>query len=203
VSYTRTFDESIPFHREQWYTNSSSSAGAGYSVEGSALYVYSWNASTQSYDKYQDIEVYASETPEYHSISPSRFPSELVTTGDTVRVSVYAAFAVVDFQYRRLIRTGDIPNQQWTGVDFIEKAVVVPVPGAALLTDLGDDALVGVRLDSRHLLDAAAAATGVPAPPASAQTYNPPMGQSHFWSANCKSLAVIYQTHPTAKFNNW
>lgn len=203
VSYTRTFDESIPFHREQWYTNSYSRAGAGYSVEGSAHYVYSWNASTQSYDKYQDIKVYASETPEYHSISPSRFPSELVTTGDTVRVSVYAAFAVVDFQYRRLIRTGGIPNQQWTAVDSIEKAVVVPVPGAALLTGLGDDALVGVQLNSRYLLDAAAAAAGVPAPPASVPGYNPPMGQSHFWAANCKSLAVIYQTHPTAKFNNW
>lgn len=203
VNYLRTLNESIPSHSEQWYTNSYTHAVAAYSVGGSACYVYSWNASTQSYDKYQDIEVYASETPEYHSISPSRFPSELVTTGHTVRVSVYAAFAVVDFLYRRAIRTGDIPGQRWTVVDSIEKAVVVPVPGAALLTDLGDDAIVGVRLDSRHLLDAAAAATEVPAPPANAQTYNPPMGQSHYWSANCKSLAVIYQTHPTAKFNNW
>lgn len=163
---------------------------------------YAWNEETQSYDTYYTVTLLDEITPSYLSISPTRFQSDIVTTGSAVRVEIDSAFAVVDFRYIKGHLEGPAPRPNHvTDVD-INKTIVVRVDTFSV--DVSQkDALARVTLDSRSLCVAAASAAGVPLPPGNSEEYEPPPDEDYYWNAKCSSLVLIYRIHPSSKFADW
>ena len=177
ITYSHVIFPDSQYEREGYTTNATAYVGAEYSIRGLR--------------NISGTDVHERSTSAYYALAPSRFDSDLVTTGGVVRVSIDAAYAVCEFQYQ---------NASGTAID---KAVVVPLDGPELLTGYQPSALVRALLDARALLVACASAAGVPAPPASAPGYAPAMGENSYWSVNCSDLVIIYRTHPTSKFDAW
>ncbi len=132
--------------------------------------------------------------------APTRFHSDLVTTGGVRRVTVEAAFAVVEFSYTRDV----IVDDETTPAADIRKDVVVPIgTSRPLVTNDGEPAYWESTVDARGLLEAAAAASGAPAPPQDAESFVPAQGTSVEWNARWAYFILIYRTHPTSKFADW
>lgn len=177
VTYSHVIYPGSQYESEYYTTNATARVGAEYSISG--------------LQDSNGTEVYERSTAAYYALAPSRFDSDLVTTGGVVRVTIDAAYAVCEFLYQ---------NASGTAID---KAIVVPVGDPELLTGYHPSALVRVALDARALVVACASAAGVSAPPASAPGYAPAMGENSYWSVSCSDLVIIYRTHPTSKFDAW
>ena len=153
--------------------------------------VYEWvyrTSETRSIPRYQVVTV------------PTRFDSDLVTTGGARRVTVEAAFAIVDFSYTR----DAISDDGTTRVADISKDVVVPVFSPRdLVTKVGKTAYWESFVEPRELLDKAAAAAGAPAPPQNAASFVPAQGSGVYWHAEWTQFILIYRIHPTSKFTDW
>lgn len=153
--------------------------------------VYEWiyrTSETRSIPRYQVVTV------------PTRFHSDLVTTGGAQRVTVEAAFAIVDFSYTRDV----ISDDETSRVADISKSVVVPVFAPRnLVTEVGKPAYWESFVEPRELLEKAAAASGAPVPPQNAASFVPAQGTEVFWSADWTHFILIYRTHPTSKFADW
>lgn len=163
---------------------------------------YQWNQETQQYEVLYDLLVSESRTPNYQAVAPTRFSSEIVTTGNTERVEIEAAFAVVDFFYSLYHQEGGRTNLHWVADAIVDKIVVVPVAFNNHLDISESDARAVVTLDSRSLCEDAASAAGVPAPP-EASGYTPSQGTDSYWSVDCNSVVIIYRTKPSSMFNSW
>ena len=153
--------------------------------------VYEWvyrTSETRSIPRYQEVA------------APTRFHSDLVTTGGVRRVTVEAAFAIVDFSYTR----DAISDDGTTRVADISKDVVVPVFSPRdLVTKVGKPAYWESFVEPRELLEKAAAASGAPAPPQNAASFVPAQGSREYWQAEWSNFILIYRTHPTSKFADW
>ena len=183
--------------------NTNWSETAEYEISGDhTVWSSSWNEDTQTYDCYYGIFVAESRTLTYEAIAPTRFESELVTTGGFVRVEIDAAFAVVEFRYRKWHEEWTAPHSDNVLDVAIDKLVIVPLQSHSL--DLAHkDALARIQIDAQDLSMKAAAASGAPEPPRSAEGYVPPKSEIHEWSMECKGIVLIYRTHPSSKFSSW
>ncbi len=186
-----------------WSASTNLTQTAEYSISGDhTVLAYSWNEDSHAYDVYYRVYVTENVTEAYEAIAPTRFKSDLVTTGGVVRVEIEAAFAVVEFYYRKW-------HEEWTAANSdnvldvdIYKLVIVPLQSHSL--DLAHkDALARIQIDAKDLLMKAAAASGAPEPPRSAEEYVPPKSEIHIWSVECKGIVLIYRTHPSSKFSSW
>ena len=175
---------------------------ARYDISCNQTRKYQWNQETQQYEVLYDLWVSESRTPNYQAVAPTRFSSEIVTTGNTERVEIEAAFAVVDFFYSLYHQEGGPTNLHWVADAVVEKIVVVPVAFNNHLDISESDARAVVTLDSRSLCEDAAHAAGVPAPP-EASGYTPSQGTDSYWSVDCNSVVIIYRTKPSSMFNSW
>ena len=176
-------------------TNSPGPSYAYYWFSMSNEKSYSWNSETETYDEYLYPAASVTRTPEFISILPTRFDSNLVTTGGAERVEIEAAFAVLEFKYRFDRQTGDAPHLSWENVQYLDKAVVIPL-GSYELDLSGEVALAKVNLDAQALCGTAATAAGVDSPPA---TPWPAAGESHMWEAKCSRVVLIYKINPTSQ----
>lgn len=173
-----------------------------YSILGSQEKKYAWNSETQQYEAFYDIYVSEKQTPEYQAVAPTRFSSEIITTGHTERVELEAAFAVVELFYSSSHQEGGRTNLHWVADDSLDEIVVVPIAGNNHL-DLSEPvARATVTLNSRSLCEEAAGAAGVPQPP-EAGGFTPVQGTDSSWEIDCKKVVLIYRTKPSSKFNSW
>lgn len=141
--------------------------------------------------------------PVQHGLTlPTRFISEVVTTGGVQRVTVEAAFALVSFRYS--LDYGNAETEVYEQITDISKRVVVPIAAPEFL-DTADAAIAYLTLtvDGRSLLAAAAAASDAPSPPQSAAAFTPAEGNEEHWYADWSSFILFYRIHPTSKFVNW
>ena len=181
-------------------TNSQTTAE--YSISGTSNYTADWNEERQEYDLYYGYSVNEVKTFQYEAVAPTRFHSDVVTTGGVVRVEIKAAYAVVEFSYRKAHLEGEVPNTHFVTDTSTNKVVVVPLEIYSL--DLSQpDAIARVRLDAKSLCGEAAAAAGAPSPPEDAEEYEPPNDEAHHWSAECSSVVLIYKINPSSKFDDW
>lgn len=176
---------------------------AEYSISGDhTVWSYSWNEDSHAYDVYYRVYVTEDVTEAYEAIAPTRFKSDLVTTGGVVRVEIEAAFAFVEFEYTKHLQEGTAPNYTTVLDVDIDKLVIVPLESYSL--DITHkDALARIQIDAQDLSMKAAAASGAPEPPRSAKGYVPPKGEIHEWDMDCKGIVLIYRTHPSSKFTDW
>lgn len=181
-------------------TNSQTTAE--YSISGTSTYTADWNEDKQVYDLYYGYYVHGVKTSQYEAIAPTRFHSDVVTTGGAVRVEIEAAYAVVEFSYRKAHSEGEVPNTHF--VTDVSTNMVVVVPLEIYTLDLlQQDALARVQLDAKALCVKAALAAGAPSPPEDAEGYEPPIDEAHSWSAECSSVVLIYKINPSSKFDDW
>lgn len=176
---------------------------AEYSISGDhTVWSYSWNEDSHAYDIYYRVYVTEEVTEAYEAIAPTRFKSDLVTTGGVVRVEIEAAFAFVEFEYTKYLQEGTAPDYTNVLDVDIDKLVIVPLESYSL--DLSHkDALARIQIDAQDLSMKAAAASGAPEPPRSAKGYVPPKSEIHEWDMECKGIVLIYRTHPSSKFTDW
>lgn len=183
-------------------TNSSGSVGCSYTMDGINQMSYVWDSQSGQYVVYPQMSVTESCTPAYDAEAPTRFSSDVVTTGGAVRVEIEAAYAVVEFYYLAAHQVGGPTNLTWETDLYVDKIIVVPVEGASL--DISHPvALARVRLDAKALCASAASVANVPGIPENAAEYHPQLGISEVWNANCSGIVVIYRTNPTSKFSDW
>ena len=179
------------------WTNSSTTASYYISAE------HDWTEYLDEDDNIVRVDhIYKAEdeVSQYESISPTRFRSDLVTAGETVRVEIEAAFAVVEFTYEKGHYQGSEPHQ-FVMDNIIHKLVVIPLASPSL--DLSHtNAIARVTLNAKSLCAQAATASGVPAPP-DYGSISPPAYESNFWSAECRNIVLIYRTHPSSMFTDW
>jgi hypothetical protein len=176
---------------------------AEYSISGDhTVWSYSWNEDSHAYDVYYRVYVTEDVTEAYEAIAPTRFKSDLVTTGGVVRVEIEAAFAFVEFEYTKWLQEGTAPNYSNVLDVAIDKLVIVPL-GSHSLDITHKDALARIQIDAQDLSMKAAAASGAPEPPRSAEGYVPPKSEIHEWDMECKGIVLIYRTHPSSKFTDW
>ena len=181
-------------------TNSQTTAE--YSISGTSTYVADWNEDKQVYDLYYGYYVHGVKTSQYEAIAPTRFHSDVVTTGGAVRVEIEAAYAVVEFSYQKAHREGEVPNTYFVTDTSTNKVVVVPLEIYSL--DLSQpDAIARVQLDAKALCVESASAAGAPSPPEDAEGYEPPNDEAYSWSAKCSSVVLIYKINPSSKFDDW
>lgn len=177
---------------------------AEYEIYGSRDYVID----DQFHDNPTIVDDYVyrsiSSTSTYEAISPTRFKSDLVTTGGANRVEIKAAFAIVEFSHSsgHLDISESIVNPDYIEDVYIHKIVVVPL--ASYSIDVSHkDALARVILDSNALCTAASSATGAPSPPSSLSGVYPPPYESQHWKAKCNGIVLIYKITPSSKINGW
>lgn len=183
-------------------TNSSGVVKASYYLSGSWTKGWAWDNDENKYVEWSD-SVFVSEdsTPTYLAHVPTRFKSSLVTTGNTERVEIEAAFAVVDFTYSSSHSVGEYPNIETVTDEDVRKICVVPILFEPLDTSL-PVARGMVTLNSRSLCVSAASAAGVRGPP-DADGYTPGERTSSTWLADVESVVLIYRTKPSSKFTGW
>ena len=180
------------------YTESYSVGGEHYNV----LWDYDEETGTPVYEWFHTSEEHHAAPVQHGLTLPSRFISDVVTTGGVQRVTVEAAFALLSFQYSLDYRNEE--TDVYEQVADISKRVVVPIAAPEILdaTD-ATTAHLTLTVDARSLLAAAAIASGAPPPPQSAAAFTPAQGYSEYWSADWASFILIYRTHPTSKFADW
>ena len=115
----------------------------------------------------------------------TRFSPWAVTTGGVERVTVEAAFAHGHLSYGTEYYGGVTLR-----IDVPERIVVTP-----------SNTYVTATLNSRTLLERAAAVSGVPAPPA--PTDYRPSGRGESWIIEVDTFSLVYSIRPTAKFDDW
>lgn len=176
------------------------SVTAYYNISGENLpWTYEYDEYMQERYYYYHVNVSEGKTSQYEAIAPTRFKSDIVTTGGVSRVEIEAAFAIVSFSYNK--DHEEQPGSSLVRDVSIYKIVVVPIPDYAL--DLSNqDAMARAQLDARHLCVAAASAAGAPSPPKYSE-YEPPKGERHYWSAECSSIVLIYKIKPHSKITGW
>jgi hypothetical protein len=175
---------------------------AYYSLSGEHPKHYSWNTETREYEVFYDIDTYEQRTPAYQAIVPTRFSSDIVSTGGTERVEIEAAFAVVKFMYTLQHQEGGRTNLHLVTDSFIYKITVVPITFKKEL-DLSEPvARAFVTLNSISLCAESAAANSVNFPQ-NPSGYTSDYGVYEYWSADCTKVVIIYRTHPSSKFSSW
>lgn len=186
-----------------WSASTNLTQTAVYSISGDhTVWNYSWNEEKHEYDVYYSVFVSEYVTEAYEAIAPTRFKSDLVTTGGVVRVEIKAAFAFVEFEYTKHLQECTAPNYTNVLDVAIHKLVIVPLESHSL--DITHkDALARVKIDAKAICQKASLACGAPNPPDSAAGYEPSQGESHRWSVECKGIVLIYKTHPSSKFSSW
>lgn len=186
-----------------WSASTNLTQTAEYSISGDhTVWKYLWNEDSHAYDVYYRVFVSENVTEAYEAIAPTRFKSDLVTTGGVVRVEIEAAFAFVEFEYTKHHQEGTAPNYANVLDVAIDKLVIVPLESHSL--DITHkDALARIQIDAQDLSMKAAAASGAPEPPRSAEGYVPPKSEIHEWDMECKGIVLIYRTHPSSKFSSW
>jgi len=183
-------------------TNNSGFVGCSYTIYGLNQMSYTWDSQSGQYVVYPQMSVTESRTPVYDAEAPTRFSSDVVTTGNAARVEIEAAYAIVEFYYLAAHQVGGPTNMTWETDSYVDKIIVIPVAGASL--DVSHPgALARVRLDAMALCASAASAAGVPGIPDDAAEYSPQLGSSSVWNADCSGIVVIYRTKPTSKFSSW
>lgn len=183
-------------------TNNSGFVGCSYTIDGLNQMSYTWDSQSGQYVVYPQMSVIESRTPAYDAEAPTRFSSDVVTTGGAVRVEIEAAYAIVEFYYLAAHQVGGPTNMTWETDSYVDKIIVIPVAGASL--DISHPgALARIRLDAKALCASAASAAGVPEIPENAADYSPQLGSSYVWNADCSGIVVIYRTNPTSKFSDW
>ena len=91
-------------------------------------------------------------------------------------MAIEAAFAVLEFKYRLSRQTGDVPHLSWEDVQYLDKAVVIPLASYEL--DLsGEVALAKVNLDAQALCGTAATAA-----PRTRGAARPSMKSARVWA---------------------
>lgn len=176
-------------------TNSTQTVGSSYWLHSSNAKSYSWNPQSQAYEEHEFPNASGYMTPTYVTIAPTRFSSQVVTTGEAARVEIEASFAVVDFEYSFQRQTGDIPNLSWESVEQCHKDVLVPIESTEL--DLnGMTALALSSLDAYDLCVTAANSSNVTPPPPFSQS-SAARGESRRWNATCSRFILIYRLKPT------
>ena len=184
--------------------NTNSQTTAEYSVSGTSDYTYEWDEEEQDYDLYYGYYVTEVKTLKYEAVAPTRFNSDLVTTGGTDRVEIEAAYAVVDFSYEKAHLEGEVTSSHFVTDVSTDKIVVVPIEKNAFTFDTSQKkALARVQIDAMVLCGVAAAAADAPSPPEDAEVYEPPTDEYHKWSAECSSVVLIYKVKPSSKFVDW
>lgn len=186
-----------------WSASTNLTQTAKYSISGDhTVWASSWNKDSHAYDVYYRVYVTENVTEAYEAIAPTRFKSDLVTTGGVVRVEIEAAFAFVEFGYTKYLEEGTAPNYNNVLDVAIDKLVIVPLESHSL--DITHkDALARVKIDAKAICQKASLECGAPNPPNSAAEYNPSKGEIHSWSVECKVIVLIYRTHPSSKFSSW
>lgn len=186
-----------------WTAATNLTRTAEYSISGDhTVWSYQWNEDSHAYDVYYSVFVTGNATAAYEAIAPTRFKSDLVTTGGFVRVEIEAAFASVEFEYTKHHEEGTAPNFTNVLDVAIDKLVIVPLESHSL--DITHkDALARVEIDAKAICQKASLECGAPNPPDSAAGYEPPRGEIHSWSVECKGIVLIYRTHPSSKFSSW
>ncbi len=186
-----------------WSASTNLTQTAEYSISGDhTVWAYSWNEDSHAYDVYYRVYVTEDVTEAYEAIAPTRFKSDLVTTGGVVRVEIEAAFAFVEFEYTKHLEEGTAPNYTNVLDVAIDKLVIVPLESHSL--DITHkDALARVKIDAKAICQKASLECGAPNPPNSAAGYKPSKGEIHSWSVECKGIVLIYRTHPSSKFSSW
>jgi len=149
--------------------------------------------------KSKDVTEYTisnTETKQFEdtAIFETRFPSDVVTTGGTMRVGVDAMYAAVRFYYENYCTT----NYE-DGASLLTN-VVVRLAGPELDVS-GSNTTARVLINSRAICEAAAQAAGVPAPPD--VSGDPGAQRTKKWSISRLGFVIIYRTHPTSKLDGW
>lgn len=133
----------------------------------------------------------------YNADIPTRFTTELVTTGGAQRVSIEAAYANGLFTYSFF-------NTDATNVNndvYVYTNCIVRLAEPTL--DLsGTQAVCRVEVDSYGLCAACAEAAGVPAPPRDT-SYRAAPEYSESWSYSCWGFTIFYRITPSTKLPDW
>lgn len=203
IAFTRTIyeDQDGTYTHSETTTNSSAAAGTSHLVSGRCTKKFIKNADTGEFEEYDDTDVYGARIESYTAHVPTRFTSEVITTGQTARVEIAAAFAVCEITYSTEHQAGSNTNLYWVSDTNVNKVVVVPISSPSLDTSLTVSRAM-VTLSSQGLCASAATAAGVPSPP-DATAFSPPVGTYQSWSMDCDSVVLIYTIHPTSKFADW
>ena len=182
------------------YTNETYSASYAFSADGTDG--YGWNSDNQEYDRYDDFWVSEDVATPYEAVAKTRFKSDIVTAGGTVRVEIEAAFAVVELSFAKWVSDWNPPSSDSTLKESVHKLVVVPLSSYTLDTST-QEALARVYIDIKYLSREAVKVSGAPNIPENPAVYEPPDDEVIFWRAECPSIVLIYRTHPSSKFSSW
>ena len=182
------------------YTNETYSASYAFSADGTDG--YGWNSDNQEYVRYDDFSVSEDVATPYEAVAKTRFKSDIVTTGGTVRVEIEGAFAVVELYFAKWVSDWDPPSSDSTLKESVHKLVTVPLSSYTLDTST-QEALARVYIDIKYLFREAVKVSGVPNTPENPAVYEPPDDEVISWIAECHSIVLIYRTHPSSKFSSW
>jgi len=131
--------------------------------------------------------------------APTRFDSDVVTTGGVRRVSAEKVFLVFRFYYERVDLSGEVDA---VVVGKIDKYCFVPIQGGFLDTR-GRRAVLEFIFTPNNVFNAVTSACGAPPCPQDVASYDPGANYSERWNIACERICVIYRTSPTSKFVDW
>lgn len=182
-------------------TNSDFSAAFYFDADGRDS--YSWNSEKQEWDVYDKFYVSKGASIPHEAVLETRFKSELVTTGGASRVTIEAAFAVVEFEYDKYVVVGEPPYPDTVLDVYVHNNVVIPLANFTLYCSTTNYVMASVYIDMNALCNSAASASGVPSPPENPAVYVPQNDEDTVWKAGCERIVLIYKLHPSSKFNDW
>lgn len=125
---------------------------------------------------------------------PTRFTSELVTTGGAIRVSVEAAYAYGTATF------------SWTdhGVSRLDVFTNFAARIDSPVMDLsGPQAVVRAAVDAKAICTAVAVPAGMIAPPESGVEYAPANGEELYWDVYVDRFVIVYSNAPSVKLPGW
>lgn len=136
----------------------------------------------------------ATWTQPFDATIPTRFASELVTTGGFNRVSAAAAYA---YGYAAFYRRDH-------GVLTLDVSTNFTVRIASPALDLtGQQAAVRAFIDARALCSSVAAMAGMAALPESGVEYVPANGEDLGWDMTIDRFVILYAITPAVKLPSW